>query len=165
MMSMSNTRLDNKTALVNGASGGIGAAVATRLAAEGAAVVLGYHRNAGAAERLAAELAAEGARTATVRADASDPEQCAFLVDRAASLFGPLDILVSCAGIEHFDTIDALGSEAFDRIFAINTRGQLLLAKHTVAHMRAGGRVILTSSISAQRAVFGHTLYAASKAA
>ncbi|WP_211370787.1 SDR family NAD(P)-dependent oxidoreductase [Nonomuraea turkmeniaca] len=74
-------------------------------------------------------------------------------------------MLASCAGIEHFDALENITPADFDRVFTVNTRGQLFTVQHAVAHMRASGRIVLTSSVSARRAVFGHTLYAASKAA
>ncbi|MEV7189062.1 SDR family oxidoreductase [Kitasatospora sp. NPDC093102] len=165
MTSVGSSRFAGKVAVVTGGSGGIGAAVAARLAAEGAAVVIGYRGNRQAADELAATLAADGGRALAVRADVADPEQTKALIERAVSEFGRLDALASCAGIEHFDALENLTPADFDRIFTVNTRGQLFAVQHAAAHMRKGGRIVLTSSVSASRAVFGHTLYASSKAA
>ncbi|MFJ9368631.1 SDR family NAD(P)-dependent oxidoreductase [Nocardia sp. NPDC101769] len=157
------TRFTDKVAVVTGGSRGIGAAVATRLAAEGAVVAIGYRGNQEAAEQLLATLPA--GRAIAVRADVADPDQTAALIEQAVTEFGRLDVLASCAGIEHFGTLESLTPGEFDRVFAVNTRGQLFAVQHAAAHMREGGRIVLTSSVSASRAVFGHTLYAASKAA
>src|SRR4029077_19424403 len=79
--------------------------------------------------------------------------------------YGKLDILVSNAGIEHFGRLDEITPEDFDRVFSTNTRGQLFAVQHAARHLPEGGRIVLTSSVSATRAVFHHTLYAASKGA
>ena len=86
-------------------------------------------------------------------------------MDEVAASFGALDILVSNAGIEHFGALEDITPEDFDRIFSVNTRGQLFAVQAAVRHMRPGGRLVLTSSVSARIGVFHHTLYAASKAA
>ncbi|MEU1404992.1 SDR family oxidoreductase [Streptomyces sp. NPDC005728] len=161
---MQRTRFEGKVAVVTGGSRGIGAAVARRLADEGAAVAIGYRGHREAADALVAELGG-GGRAIAVRADASVPEQTGALIERAVAEFGRLDVLASCAGIEHFDALEKITPADFDRVFAVNTRGQLFAVQHAAAHMREGGRIVLTSSVSASKAFFRHTLYAASKAA
>ena len=165
MAAAGSRRFTGKVAVVTGGSRGIGAAVAARLAEEGAAVVVGYRGNQQAAEELVAALAASGGRALAMRADVADPEQTKALMARAAAEFGQLDVLASCAGTEHFDALENITPADFDHVFTVNTRGQLFAVQHAAAHMRAGGRIVLTSSVSASRAVFGHTLYASSKAA
>ena len=86
-------------------------------------------------------------------------------MDSAAQALGGLDILVSNAGIEHFGPLEDITPADFDRVFATNTRGQLFAVQHAARHLGPGGRIVLTSSISAHKSVFHHTLYAASKAA
>ncbi|MCQ4082449.1 SDR family oxidoreductase [Streptomyces sp. RB6PN25] len=162
---MQSARFEGKAAVVTGGSRGIGAAVARRLAAEGASVAIGYRGNKEAADALVAELTGNGSRAIAVQADVADPEQTAAMIARAVAEFGRLDALASCAGIEHFDALDKITPADFDRVFAVNTRGQLFAAQHAAAHMREGGRIVLTSSVSASRAIFAHTLYAASKGA
>ncbi|MGW7002146.1 SDR family NAD(P)-dependent oxidoreductase [Streptomyces sp. NPDC054933] len=158
-------RFTGKAALVTGGSRGIGAAVATRLAQEGASVVIGYRDNRAAAEELVSRLTADGAQAVGVQADVADPEQTGRLVEEAVAAFGRLDVLASCAGIEHFGKLETLTPADFDRVFNVNTRGQLFAVQHAARHMGPGGRIVLTSSVSAVRSVFEHTLYAASKAA
>ncbi|MGW1169039.1 SDR family NAD(P)-dependent oxidoreductase [Streptomyces sp. NPDC002550] len=165
MTSLGSSRFAGKVAVVTGGSRGIGAAVVARLAAEGAAVAIGYRGNKQAADELVDTVTADGGRALAVRTDVADPEQTRALVEQAVSEFGRLDVLASCAGIEHFDALENITPADFDHVFAVNTRGQLFAVQHAAAHMREGGRIVLTSSVSASRAVFGHTLYASSKAA
>lgn len=163
--SVQSTRFEGKVAIVTGGSRGIGAAVARRLASEGAAVAIGYRGNKEAADALVTELGERGGRAIAVQADVADPEQTRVLTEQTVAEFGRLDVLVSCAGVEHFDALEKITPADFDRIFAVNTRGQLFAVQHAVPHMRRGGRIVLTSSVSASKAFFRHTLYAASKAA
>ncbi|MEU6404245.1 SDR family oxidoreductase [Streptomyces sp. NPDC046985] len=158
-------RFADKVAVITGGSRGIGAAVAARLAAEGAAVVVGYRGNREAAESVVSALTADGARAHAVRVDVAEPDQTEALMEQAVDRFGRIDVLASCAGVEHFGALEDIAPADFDRVFAVNARGQLFAAQHAAARMRPGGRIVLTSSVSAQRAVFHHTLYAASKAA
>ncbi|WP_228559120.1 SDR family NAD(P)-dependent oxidoreductase [Catenulispora pinisilvae] len=95
-------RFVGKAAVVTGGSRDIGTAVARRLAAEGAAVAIGYRGNQEAADALAAELAAMGGQAIAVQADVADPGQTAALIERTVAEFGHLDVVASCAGVEHF---------------------------------------------------------------
>ena len=157
--------LKGKTALVTGGSRGIGAAVVRRLAEQGAAVSINYRTRAEAAEAIAAEITAAGGTAIVVQGDVSVPEDVRRIVDESADRLGGLDILVSNAGIEHFGPLESLTPEEFDRIYHTNVRGQLLATQHAVRHMGEGGRIVLTSSVSASRSFKHHTLYASSKAA
>ena len=158
-------KLTGRKALVTGGARGIGAAVARRLAADGADVAINYRNSSAAAEALAAEIIADGRRAAAIKADVSDPDQIQRMTDQAADALGGLDILVSNAGIEHFGELDAVTPADFDRIFAINTRGQFFAVQNAARYMSEGGRIVLTSSASAHKSVFYHALYASSKAA
>ncbi|WP_377274503.1 SDR family NAD(P)-dependent oxidoreductase [Peterkaempfera sp. SMS 1(5)a] len=160
-----NGKLSGKKALVTGGARGIGAAVARRLASDGADVAINYRSSSDAAEALTAEISGTGRRAVAIKADVSDPDQIKRLADEAADALGGLDILASNAGIEHFGELDTVTPADFDRIFAVNTRGQFFAVQNAVRHMREGGRVVLTSSASAHKAVFHHALYASSKAA
>ncbi|WP_245401446.1 SDR family NAD(P)-dependent oxidoreductase [Nocardia albiluteola] len=158
-------RLVGKRALVTGGSRGIGAAIARRLAADGAAVAVNYVADAASADKLVTELTGKGHQVAAFRADISDPAQTHDLVGRAVGAFGGLDILASNAGVEHFGALQSITLSDFDRIFHINVAGQLFATQAAAAAMTGGGRILLTSSISARIGVYQHTLYAASKAA
>lgn len=157
--------LTDKIALVTGGSRGIGAAVVHRLAEEGAAVAINYRVKAESAEGIAAQIIAAGGQAITVQGDISIPEEVRRVVDETAQRLGGLDILVSNAGIEHFGALETLTPEDFDRIYHTNVRGQLFATQHAVRHMGEGGRIVLTSSVSAHRSFLHHTLYASSKAA
>jgi 3-oxoacyl-[acyl-carrier protein] reductase len=158
-------RLAGKRALVTGGGRGIGAAIARRLAAEGATVAVNYVANASSADALVHELTDKGYQAKTFRADVGDRGQTADLVARVVDEFGGLDILASNAGVEHFGDLESITEADFDRVFRINVAGQLFAAQAAAAAMKNGGRILLTSSVSARIPVYGHTLYAASKAA
>lgn len=158
-------RLEGKRALVTGGSRGIGAAIARRLAAEGAAVAVNYVADQSSADKLVAELTDKGHQVAAFRADVSDPAQTHNLVGQVVEALGGLDILASNAGVEHFGALESITDADFDRVFRINVAGQLFATQAAVAAMKSGGRILLTSSVSARIAVHSHTLYAASKAA
>lgn len=158
-------RLDGRRALITGGGRGIGAAIARRLAAEGAAVAVNYVADAGSADALVSELTDAGHRAAAFRADVSDPEQTHDLVHRVTDEFGGLDLLASNAGVEYFGALEVITAADFDRVFHINVAGQLFATQAAAAAMSTGGRILLTSSVSARIAVYRHTLYAASKAA
>ena len=157
--------LTGKRALVTGAGRGIGAAVAGRLAADGAAVAVNYRSSASDAEALVGELTQEGRPAFALQADVSDPAACASLVERAADALGGLDVLVSNAGVEHFGALASITPQDYERVFATNVAAQLFATQAAAAVMGEGGRIVLTSSVSARIAVFEHSLYAASKAA
>jgi NAD(P)-dependent dehydrogenase (short-subunit alcohol dehydrogenase family) len=157
--------LKGKIAVVTGGGRGIGRAVAIRLAQEGAAVAINYRSDRKSATAVVDELTDHGHRAVAIQADVSDPDQTGRLMDQAAETLGGLDILVSNAGIEHFGALAEITPADFDRVFATNTRGQLFAVQHAARHMGPGSRIVLTSSVSARKSVFHHTLYAASKAA
>lgn len=157
--------LAGKRALVTGGTRGIGAAVARRLAADGAAVAVNYRASSQEADALVAELTGQGHRAVALQADISEPQACRDLVGRAVEELGGLDVLVSNAGKEAFGALDTLTAEDFQQVFALNVGAQLFCAQAAAAVMGDGGRMVLTSSVSARMAVFEHSLYAASKAA
>lgn len=158
-------RLKGRVALVTGGSRGIGAAVVRRLAEDGAAVAINYRSNAELAEAIAAEITAAGGSAVAFGGDVAQPDEIGRVVDETVKRLGGLDILVSNAGIEHFGALDTLTPADFDRIYHVNVRGQLFAAQHAAKHMGPGGRIVLTSSVSAHRSFRHHTLYASSKAA
>jgi len=160
------TRLNNQVAFINGGSRGIGAATARRLAAEGAKVAIGYQSSGIAAEALVAEIEARGGEAIAIRADAADAEALTRAIDRAASHFGRLDILVNSAGVLLMGPVDEFSLADLDKTLAVNVRAVFVASKAAAAHMRDGGRIINISSTNAGRMPFaGGAAYAMSKSA
>ena len=158
--------LDGKVAIVIGGTRGIGAAISRRMAADGASVGMIYLSRSSDAERLAEELRAGGTDALIVQTDAGDGGALTGAIDRIASHFGRLDILVSVTGTTIVGPLETYADDAFDRIFALNVRAPFLAAKKAASLMTEGGRIIAIGSIVADRMpVAGGTLYAASKAA
>jgi 3-oxoacyl-[acyl-carrier protein] reductase len=161
-----NGTLNDKVAFVTGASRGIGAAIARRLAREGARVAIGYGTSAIAAEALVAEIEAAGGRAIAIQADAADADALTRAIDRAAAHFGRLDILVNNAGVLLLGSLDEFSLADFDKTVAVNVRAVFVAAKAAAAHMREGGRIINISSTNAGRMPFpGGAAYAMSKSA
>jgi 3-oxoacyl-[acyl-carrier protein] reductase len=158
--------LQGKRAFVTGASRGIGAAIARRFAADGAAVAIGYERSADAAEAIAGEIASAGGRAVTIQMNAADPASIKQAVDRAASALGGLDILVNNAGIIRYGSVEAITLEDIDAMLAVNVRAVILATQAALPHMSEGGRIITTGSNLAERVPdAGKALYSASKSA
>jgi 3-oxoacyl-[acyl-carrier protein] reductase len=160
------TKLNNQVAFINGGSRGIGAATARRLAREGAKVAIGYQSSSIAAEALVAEIEARGGQAIAIRADAADAEALTRAIDRTASHFGRLDILVNSAGVLRMGPVDQFSLADLDETLAVNVRAVFVAAKAAAAHMRDGGRIINISSTNAGRMPFaGGAAYAMSKSA
>ncbi|WP_086562784.1 SDR family oxidoreductase [Streptomyces africanus] len=158
--------LDGKAALVTGASRGIGAATALRLAREGADVAVGYVNGKEAAEEVVRAVEALGRRAVAVRADAADAGEAAGAVTAAAEALGGLDVLVNNAGVGVLGPLETLSLADVDRVLAVNVRGVFLTSQAAAARMPEGGRIITIGSCMAQRVPGpGGTLYATSKAA
>ncbi|MFF5899598.1 SDR family NAD(P)-dependent oxidoreductase [Streptomyces argenteolus] len=159
-------RLEGNVALITGGSRGIGAAVAVRLAEEGADVVLTYENNAERAEQVVERIKESGRRASAVRADSADPEALVAAVDEAAAMFGGLDILVNNAGVFLVGPLEDLGPAEIDRTLAVNVRAPFAASQAAARHMKRGGRIISIGSNVAERAVFpGLALYSMSKTA
>lgn len=157
---------DNKVALVFGGSRGIGAAIATRLAADGFAVALTYAASPDRADAVAAAIADRGGRALAIRADSADPADITAAVDQTVARFGPLDAVVVNAGILRLGTVDAVTLDDLDATLAVNIRGVFLAIQAAVARMHDGGRVITVGSNTAIRTgTAGGSVYAMSKAA
>lgn len=160
------TELAGKVALVTGGSRGIGAAIATRLAAAGADVAITFARRTGDAQAVVAEIVAAGRRGIAIQADSADADQIVAAVERAVGELGRLDILVSNAGIFPFGAIEDTSLEEIDRALAIHARAVYLASRAAVRHMADGGRIVSIGSNLAERVPFaGVTLYAMSKSA
>jgi 3-oxoacyl-[acyl-carrier protein] reductase len=155
-----------RVALVTGASGGIGQAIARRLAAEGASLALAYGANADPAEALAADIAGGGGKAAAVRADLREPRAPGELVRSAEDLVGPVDLLISNAGLGRRQSLEEISGDDFDEMLAVNLRAPFLLAQRAVPGMRERGfgRILFISSVAAFTGGIVGPHYAASKA-
>ncbi|HUA49980.1 MAG TPA: SDR family NAD(P)-dependent oxidoreductase [Solirubrobacteraceae bacterium] len=158
--------LSNKVALITGASGGIGQAIARRLAASGASVALAYGGHAKPAQGLADELVAAGGPALAVGADLRRPEAPAELLAEIEPQLGAVDVLVAAAGLSRVQTFEEVSLEDFDEMIAVNLRAPFLLAQRTLPGMRARGfgRVLFVSSVAAFTGGIVGPHYAASKA-
>ncbi|GGZ18722.1 SDR family NAD(P)-dependent oxidoreductase [Streptomyces nitrosporeus] len=162
-------KLNGKVALVTGASRGIGAAIALRLAGDGADVAITYQSNEEAARETAERIAKDtGRRAVAIQADAADAEAVTASVDRAVRELGRLDILVNNAGVNDMNlpNIADISVETVDWILDVNTRGSILAARAAAKHLPEGGRIInIGSCLGEHVPAAGFATYAASKAA
>ncbi|KAF2102134.1 NAD(P)-binding protein [Rhizodiscina lignyota] len=166
MASPQSSRLDGKVALVTGSSRGMGRQNAIELAARGADLVINYVHGADAANDVVKEIEKLGRKAIAIQADMSKPAEIADLFDQAVKHYSQLNIVVSNSGVESFEHISKITPEEFDRVFHINTRGQLLVAQQAYKHLSTGGHLIMLSSISAKaKGVKNHAVYSGSKAA
>jgi meso-butanediol dehydrogenase / (S,S)-butanediol dehydrogenase / diacetyl reductase len=159
-------RFAGQTVLVTGGGDGIGAAVARRFAAEGASVVVADVDDT-AAERVAGELRATGARAGAVRCDVTSADDARRAVAAADALSGRLDVLVNNAGIGPFGNVTSHTEEEWDHVFAVNCKGGFLMAKHAVPLLRrgGGGSILFTASVGGLRGTMRLLAYTASKGA
>lgn len=160
--------LSGKTALVTGASRGLGRAIALRLAREGAAVGVNYRERADQAEAVAAEIRATGGRALPARADVADAAQVRAMVERIAAELGPIDILVNNAGVFRGGDLDDFDFGQMDGMRRVNVDGLVNVTRAVVGGMKARGfgRIVNVTSIAAHgTALAGTTFYAATKAA
>jgi len=146
-MSSSSLPLQGKIALVTGSSQGIGAAIAHKLASQGATVIVNYVHNKGKAEEVIKSIESVGAGKAfAVQADVSGVEGAKALVQETVRLAGHIDILVLNAGIMGSATLSTLTEDFYDQHFNTNVKGPLFLTQAAVPHMPAGGRIIFFST-------------------
>ena len=158
--------LTGKVALVTGGSRSLGAAIAKRLAADGAAVALTYSASPEKAADVVRAIEAVGGRALAIRADAADAAAVRAAVAKTVETFGGLDILVNNAGTLVVKPLDQLTLEDFDRIVAVNVRGLFVATQEAARHMQDGGRIINIGSINSDYVPFvGGSLYAMTKAA
>lgn len=155
----------NRTAIITGASRGIGAAVAQRLARDGFNVVINFAGNADEAESLVSRIQAAGGKALAVRADVSDPAAVRALFDKAEAVYGGVDVLVNNAGIMQLGRIADVTDEVFDRHVAVNLKGVFNGLREAAKRVRSGGRIISFSSsmVGLRQPTYG--VYAATKAA
>jgi 3-oxoacyl-[acyl-carrier protein] reductase len=159
-------RLAGKVALVTGGSRGIGAAIAKRLAQEGAAVALTYASAQPKADEVVRAIEAAGGPALAIRADSADAEAVRSAVAATVRTFGRLDVLVNNAGIAVIAPLERFGLEDFDRMMAVNVRSVFVAAQEASRHMGEGGRIITIGSVNGDRVPFaGGSVYAMTKAA
>jgi len=161
---------DRRVAIVTGASSGIGAAVALRLAAHGADVIVNCARSVEAAEAVATACRSAGGRARVVQGDVSDDGACRALVAAAVAEYGQLDYLVNNAGISAFVShanLDGLEAVDFARIFAVNVTGAFQMVRAAMPALRESGQgaIVNVASIAGTCAIGSSVAYAASKAA
>jgi len=158
--------LAGKAALVTGGSRSLGAAIAKRLALDGASVAFTYASSPGPAKEVVAAIEASGGKGLAIRADAADAVAVRAAVTEAARAFGRLDILVNNAGIAILKPFAEVALEDFDRMVAVNVRGLFVATQEALRHLADGGRIIHIGSINSDRIPFaGGTLYVLTKAA
>ena len=159
-------RLKDKVALVTGGSRGIGAAIAKRLAHEGAAVSITYSVSKESADAVADAIRADGARSLAIQADNADVRAVKAAIAETVETFGRLDVLVNNAGILRFGAISNYPLEELDRMIAVNIKGLFVAIQEAIRHMREGGRIINVGSISSDFVPFnGASVYAMTKGA
>lgn len=168
---MSTLRLDGKSALITGASRGIGKAIALRFADEGCKVAINYvsepgRDNAAEAEDVAKQIQALGRHAVCVEADVTDMAAVEAMVAKVIEAFGKLDILVNNAGITRDRTLRKLEKDDWDAVIAVNLTGAYHCARAVIGHMRERrhGRIISMASVVGLMGNIGQTNYAASKA-
>src|ERR1700760_1910414 len=158
-------RFEGKVALVTGASKGIGAGIALRLAAEGAAVAVNYSASKSGADKVVSAITAKGGKAVAVQGNLSDPEQVRKVVADTVKALGPIDVLVNNAGVYEFAPLDAITPEHFHKHFDLNVLGLLLVSQEAVRHFNpAGGSIVNISSGVSTIAPPNASVYTATKA-
>jgi 3-oxoacyl-[acyl-carrier protein] reductase len=158
--------LTGKVALVTGGSRGIGAAIATRLARDGAAIAITYASAQQKANEVVDAIEAAGGRALAMRADSADATAVKSAVAETVRTLGRLDVLVTNAGITVVAPLESFSLDDFDRMVAVNVRGVFVAIQEASRHMGAGSRIITIGSVNADRISFpGGGVYAMTKAA
>jgi 3-oxoacyl-[acyl-carrier protein] reductase len=158
--------LTDKAALVTGGSRGIGAAIAKRLAADGASVAITYSKGAEAARSVVKEIEAAGGKATAIQADAADADAVRAAVEKTVATFGRLDVLVNNAGTAIPKPFEETTLEEMDRVIAINVRGLFVATQAALKHMKEGARIINIGSCVGERMMApGLVPYSATKGA
>jgi 3-oxoacyl-[acyl-carrier protein] reductase len=157
--------MTDRVALVTGASGGIGHAVAVRLGQAGMAVAVHYAGNKERAQAVADEIVAEGGRVIVIAADVADEEQVAAIFDQIEGEFGGIDVVVNTAGIMLLSPLIDLNFNDFDRMHRTNVRGTFVVSQQAARRVRGGGAIINFSTSVTRIGLTGYTAYAATKGA
>jgi 3-oxoacyl-[acyl-carrier protein] reductase len=160
------SKLSEKVALITGGSRGIGAAIAKRLAADGASVAITYAKDSSAASAVVKAIELGGGKAIAIQADAADIEAVKGAVEKTVAAFGRLDVLVNNAGIAIAKTFEETTLEEMDRMIDINVRGVFATTQAALKHMKDGGRIIMIGSCVGERMMTpGLVPYSATKGA
>jgi 3-oxoacyl-[acyl-carrier protein] reductase len=158
--------LTKKVALVTGGSRGIGAAIAKRLAADGASVAITYAKDSDAASSVVKAIEDVGGKAAAIQADAADAEAVKRAVEKTVTTFGGIDVLVNNAGTAIPKRFEETTLEELDRLININVRGTFIATQAALKHMKSGGRIIMIGSCVGERVLTpGLVPYSATKGA
>jgi len=157
--------LEGKTALITGSSRGIGRAIAERLAANGAAVIINYTRQAKPAQEIVKSIIDKGGKAVAIQADVAKPAEVGRLFDEAEKALGRLDIVVANAGVFLGKPLIESAEEDYDYVFNINTRGVFFTLQEAAKRVRDGGRVIVVSTGGTNMFFANASLYLGSKGA
>ena len=161
-----NRKLEGKIALITGGSRGIGAAIAKRLATDGADVAITYTKGADAAASVVKEIERAGRKAIAIQADAADAEAVKAAVDKTVATLGRLDVLVNNAGTAIPKKFEETTLEEMDRMIDINIRGAFVATQAALKHMKDGGRIIMIGSCVGERMMTpGLVPYSATKGA
>jgi 3-oxoacyl-[acyl-carrier protein] reductase len=159
-------KLEGKIALITGGSRGIGAAIAKRLAADGAKVAITYTKGAEAAASVVKEIEGAGGKAIAIQADAADAGAGKAAVEKTVATFGRLDVLVNNAGTAIPKTFEETTLEEMDRVLDINVRGVFIATQAALKHMKSGSRIIMVGSAVGERVLVpGLVPYSATKGA
>jgi len=159
-------KLEGKIALITGGSRGIGAAIARRLAADGANVAITYTKGADAAASVVQEIERAGGKAIAIQADAADAAASHAAVEKTVATFGRLDVLVNNAGTAIPKRFEETTLEELDRLIDINVRGTFIATQAALKHLKSGGRIIMIGSCVGERAMTpGLVPYSATKGA
>ena len=160
------SKLTGKVAIVTGGSRGIGAAIAKRLAADGASVAITYAKDATAASAVVKAIEQAGGKAIAIQADAADDDAVKGAVEKAVAALGRIDVLVNNAGTAIPKLFEETTLEEIDRMFNINVRGALVTTQAALKHMNNGGRIIMIGSCVGERLFTpGLVAYSATKGA
>jgi len=160
------SRLNEKVALITGGSRGIGAAIAKRLAADGASVAITYAKDVSAASAVVKAIELSGGTAVAIQADAADTQAVRDAVEQVVATYGRLDVLVNNAGTAIPKAFEETTLDEMDRVIDINVRGTLVATQAALKHMKPGGRIIMIGSSVGERVLVpGLVAYSATKGA
>ncbi|AFY57718.1 dehydrogenase of unknown specificity, short-chain alcohol dehydrogenase like protein [Rivularia sp. PCC 7116] len=159
------TNLNNKVAIITGSSRGIGKAIATKLASDGATVVINYSHSADKADEAVAQIKQQGGNAISLQADVGKVAEIERLFNQTVSKLGQVDILVNCAGIVIYKPLVEFTEEEFDEIVAVNIKGTYFACQQAVKCMNEGGRIINISSSTTAMMLPTYSAYVATKGA